>query len=90
VYGQKRDVVGLRVPCGEGINGSDDAFEGDNVTPDDFLKIEGVGPKVAVRLDESGHEVSGIDVRPWASAPPGITVQDSRWPQAPGHSLPPR
>ena len=34
----------------------------------------GVGQKLALRLDEGGHEVSGIDVRPWPSAPPKITV----------------
>lgn len=34
----------------------------------------GVGRKVALRLHQLGHEVSGIDVRAWPDAPAGIDV----------------
>ena len=34
----------------------------------------GVGRKVALRLAEAGHEVAGIDVRPWPDVPKNIEV----------------
>ncbi|HEX7667326.1 MAG TPA: SDR family oxidoreductase [Polyangiaceae bacterium] len=33
-----------------------------------------IGRLLAVRLKEAGHEVAGIDARPWKDAPPGIEV----------------
>ncbi len=32
----------------------------------------GIGRKLALRLQDSGHEISGIDVRPWPDAPKRI------------------
>lgn len=34
----------------------------------------GIGRKLAMRLHEAGHEVAGIDVRPWDDAPRAIEV----------------
>jgi UDP-glucose 4-epimerase len=36
----------------------------------------GLGQAVARVLHEAGHEVSGIDRRPWRDAPPGVTVYE--------------
>ncbi|NLY95141.1 MAG: SDR family oxidoreductase [Myxococcales bacterium] len=36
-----------------------------------------LGRRVALRLVEGGHEVLGIDRRPWADAPPGVEVHQT-------------